>query len=86
MNRKKDVISPETTLKGKRMAVDVSRFPVFRSGKLRVFICDCSYCLSVVGGETACGFRGFRRAEFAIVVMEGWKEFCTRKHKIPVTT
>lgn len=32
------------------------------------------------------GFRGFRRAGFAIVVMEDCNEFCIRKqHKISVT-
>lgn len=34
------------------MAVDVNRFPDFDSGKVRVFICDCFYYLSEVGGET----------------------------------
>lgn len=92
MNRKNDVIVPETAAKGKRMAVDVNRFPDFDSGKVRAFIYDCFYYLSEVGGETLCkekrgGDLGvFRRTEFTIVVMEDWNKFCTGKQpKISVT-
>lgn len=37
---KKDVISPETVLKGREMSGEVTRFTDLGSGKLRVFISD----------------------------------------------
>lgn len=63
---------PQTAVKGKRIAMDISRFPDLGSRKLRVFTSDYFYQLSEVEGETVEkkgeeGFRGFR-TKVAVVV------------------
>lgn len=76
------------------MAVDVNRFPDFDSGKMRVFIYDCFYSLSLrweVKPSVKRKWGGadlevFRRAEFTIVAMEDWNKFCIgKKTNISVT-
>lgn len=58
MNRKKDVISPETAVKHKKMAVVINRFTDLGSSEPRVLTPDRFCYLSEVGSETTCQEKG----------------------------